>query len=310
MSRRHHEPDDSLELLLDPICNMFGTIMFVALIAALLALTRSGVVVSDAVSAMEREQASAVSQMEGRATELERTLSTLPAGEGRELDQAAADRVERALGEVARREVLIERYQDTVKTARENMDDVASQVEPMRTELMRVRDAVEAARRSKDRQVRTPLEREVSLFEFTVVVWNDQLFAICDLTTRPRDACEWLRCWNQKHVVPARCTTPVFECSRVNIHIARSIMLREGARDSRKRALAAAQLVRRRVRREQRHVAFGDPRGLRLRIWCRGYGGGRCGGGRGGRAHCGGAPQGGFIARSGRGARVAKGPVV
>ncbi len=229
MSRRHHEPDDSLELLLDPICNMFGTIMFVALIAALLALTRSGVVVSDAVSAMEREQASAVSQMEGRATELERTLSTLPAGEGRELDQAAADRVERALGEVARREVLIERYQDTVKTARENMDDVASQVEPMRTELMRVRDALEAARRSKDRQVRTPLEREVSLFEFTVVVWNDQLFAICDLTTRPRDACEWLRCWNQKHVVPARCTTPVFECSRVNIHIARSIMLREGA---------------------------------------------------------------------------------
>ncbi len=208
---------------------MFGTIMFVALIAALLALTRSGVVVSDAVSAMEREQASAVSQMQGRATELERTLSTLPAGEGRELDQAAADRVERALGEVARREVLIERYQDTVKTARENMDDVASQVEPMRTELMRVRDAVEAARRSKDRQVRTPLEREVSLFEFTVVVWNDQLFAICDLTTRPRDACEWLRCWNQKHVVPARCTTPVFECSRVNIHIARSIMLREGA---------------------------------------------------------------------------------
>ena len=229
MSRRHHEPDDSLELLLDPICNMFGTIMFVALITALLALTRSGVVVSDAVSAMEREQASAVSQMQGRATELERTLSTLPAGEGRELDQAAADRVERALGEVARREVLIERYQDTVKTARENMDDVASQVEPMRTELMRVRDAVEAARRSKDRQVRTPLEREVSLFEFTVVVWNDQLFAICDLTTRPRDACEWLRCWNQKHVVPARCTTPVFECSRVNIHIARSIMLREGA---------------------------------------------------------------------------------
>jgi len=229
LSRRHHEPDDSLELLLDPICNMFGTIMFVALIAALLALTRSGVVVSDAVSAMEREQASAVSQMQGRATELERTLSTLPAGEGRELDQAAADRVERALGEVARREVLIERYQDTVKTARENMDDVASQVEPMRTELMRVRDAVEAARRSKDRQVRTPLEREVSLFEFTVVVWNDQLFAICDLTTRPRDACEWLRCWNQKHVVPPRCTTPVFECSRVNIHIARSIMLREGA---------------------------------------------------------------------------------
>ena len=52
--RRRDAPDDSLELLLDPICNMFGTIMFVALIAALLALSRSSEVVAEAVSAAER----------------------------------------------------------------------------------------------------------------------------------------------------------------------------------------------------------------------------------------------------------------
>jgi release factor glutamine methyltransferase len=54
--RRHAAPDDSLELLLDPICNMFGTIMFVALISALLVLSRSGDVVAEAVE-LARENA-------------------------------------------------------------------------------------------------------------------------------------------------------------------------------------------------------------------------------------------------------------
>ena len=39
MKRARRESDDSLDLLLDTICNMFGTIIFVALIAALLALS-------------------------------------------------------------------------------------------------------------------------------------------------------------------------------------------------------------------------------------------------------------------------------
>ena len=33
MKRTHHDPNESLELLLDTICNMFGSIIFVALIA-------------------------------------------------------------------------------------------------------------------------------------------------------------------------------------------------------------------------------------------------------------------------------------
>lgn len=229
MSRRRRAgSDDSLELLLDPICNMFGTIMFVALIAALLALSRSSEVVAEAVSAAERRRESTSAQLEARAAELEAMLQTLPAGDGRELDAAAADRVERALGEIARRERLIERYQETVEAARRDVDDVASRVEPMRDELERVREARDAARRAKDRQVRTPLEREVNLFEYTIVLWQDRLYAICDLSTRPRDACEWLRAWHPRHVVPERCATPVFQCSRVKIHIVRTIMLREG----------------------------------------------------------------------------------
>lgn len=229
MSRRRHEPDDSLELLLDPICNMFGTIMFVALIAALIALTKSGIAVSEAVTAAEHRIGAKAAQLESRAVELELLLGELPGGVGRELDAAAADRMERALGEIDRRQELIDRYADTVRKTRANIDEAAVQIEPMREELSRIREAVEAAKRAKDRQVRTPIEREVGLFEFTVILWQDQLYAVCDLAIRPSDACEWLRSWNDRHVVAARCSTPIFECSRVNIHIARAIVLREGA---------------------------------------------------------------------------------
>ncbi|MGA1225375.1 MAG: hypothetical protein ACO31E_12515 [Phycisphaerales bacterium] len=229
MSRRRAGRDDSLELLLDPICNMFGTIMFVALIAALLALMRSGEIVERVVSAAERRQESTAEQLEARASDLEPIRGPLPSAEGRGRDSAAAARVSRALAEIARRERIIERYGETLDSARNNIEGVGSQLEPMRDEIERLQDAVDDARRAKDRQVRTPLEREVALFEYTLVLWRDRIYPICDLSNRPREACEWLRQWHPRHVVPERCSTPVFECSRVNIHIARSVRLRESA---------------------------------------------------------------------------------
>lgn len=250
MRRSRGEMDDSLELLLDPICNMFGTIMFVALIAALLALTKSGIAVTEAVSAAERRIESRSRQLEDRAVELERELSQLPAGEERALDDAAAERMERALGEIARREEIVERYRGTIGMTRENLKDAAMQIAPMREEIDRLRESLEAARRAKDRSLRTPIEREVGLFEYTLILWQDRLYAVCDLRTRPSDACEWLRAWNPDHVVVSRCSTPIFECTRVKIHITRAIALREGAGievrdlDSLRRDPAFAELLR------------------------------------------------------------------
>ena len=74
--RRSHEESDSLELMLDPICNIFGTIMFVALIAALIALMRAGATVAEAVSVAERRQQDGDARLESRVAELERTLAT------------------------------------------------------------------------------------------------------------------------------------------------------------------------------------------------------------------------------------------
>ncbi len=229
MSSRRHDSEDSLDLLLDPICNIFGTVMFVALIVAILALTRSGVETLDTLDSFSREDESKLGQLQVRAEELESLLSTLPASEGEELDDAAAAQIERAIGEVAHRQEVVNRYRTVVAATRENLGEVSVLLPPLREEVSRVSDALESARRAKDRQLRTPLEREVALFPFTMLVWHDRLYVLCDLTTRPRDGCEWLRCWDPKYVVAARCSTPVFECSRVKIYIERSVFLRENA---------------------------------------------------------------------------------
>ena len=229
MSSRRHDSEDSLDLLLDPICNIFGTVMFVALIVAILALTRSGVETLETLDSFSREDNSKLGQLQVRAEELESLLSTLPASEGEELDDAAAAQIERAIGEVAHRQEVVNRYRTVVAATRENLGEVSVLLPPLREEVSRVSDALESARRAKDRQLRTPLEREVALFPFTMLVWHDRLYVLCDLTTRPRDGCEWLRCWDPKYVVAARCSTPVFECSRVKIYIERSVFLRENA---------------------------------------------------------------------------------
>ncbi|MFZ9882086.1 MAG: hypothetical protein ACO3QC_11860 [Phycisphaerales bacterium] len=227
--RSSSDSSDSLELLLDPICNMFGTIMFVALIAAILVMAQAESSVDAAVQAAESDTGGRATELEARAAELEAMLASLPAPEAAVEEQEAVERVGRAVGEIARREDILRRYRETIEKARVDFASLASSVEPMREEISRVEEALEAARRAKDRQLRTPLEREVSLFEYTVVVWGDRLYPVCDLSTRPREACEWLRQWHPSYTVPAQCDTPTFRCSRTGILIERRVQLREGA---------------------------------------------------------------------------------
>lgn len=234
MSRRRRAPEesDSLELLLDPICNMFGTIVFVALIAALITMARSERAVAEATDAALRgapHESAGVERLRAREAELESMLATLPAptDEGPVLE-AGEERVARAAAEIVRRERIVERYRETLADAVRDFDSLADEVEPLREEVDRLEEALVAALRAKNRVVRTPIEREVDRFEYTIVLWQDRLYAICDLTTRPSDPCEALRQWNQRHVVVGRCATPVFECSRVAIRIERHVELRAG----------------------------------------------------------------------------------
>lgn len=229
MKRRREEADDGLDLLLDTICNMFGTIIFVALIAALLALTSTKGSPEPSLAAGDPDGERQLAVLAARAEELERELATMPAAADGDADSAAAERVAAALGEIARREELIERYGEAVAAVSGDLAQIGAQLAPLREEVARVESALESARRAKDRTMRTPLERELELRLYTIVVWEDRLYPVCDWSNRNPDTCALFEQWDDRYAVAAGCALEG-SCRGLNsTGFTRTIPLRAGA---------------------------------------------------------------------------------
>lgn len=226
MKRADQDTGDSLELMLDTICNMFGTIIFVALIAALLALTSAKHKVSTDLSDLKSQRDRQVAALRVRAAELDAELEKLPASEEVIADEQQVSRAEQAIAEIARRRELVKQYTEALASSRANSEVASAQVEPLRKEIKRLDESIAAAKRAQHRKMRTPLERELGLTTFTVVVWQSRLYAICDWSHRPPNRCEWFRLWNPSFVNPARCGTPRFRCDSSGIQIQRVVELR------------------------------------------------------------------------------------
>ena len=229
MKRTHHDPNESLELLLDTICNMFGSIIFVALIAALLAMTSSRGNMTSELSQIDSERGKQVASLRTRADELDRELSKQPAPAESNLGEGAVDRVEKAIVEISRRQALIQQYSEALATSSQSFEGADIQLEPLREEIARLDEALASATSAQNRKMRTPLERELGLRIFTVVLWKDRLYPICDWTDRSLGGCELLRRWDDRYVFANRCSTPLYRCEASGIEIHRSIELRPNA---------------------------------------------------------------------------------
>lgn len=225
MKRTSDEPGDSLELLLDTICNMFGTIMFVALVAALLALVSRDQRVEESLAVIDTERDRQIVELEQRADELERQLAMFPAPIVDAQQEEAESRMARALGEIERRQKLIAQYGEALKALHSSAQNMDAQIQPLREEIGRLEDAVAFAEKIRHRKMRTPLEREVNLAQFIIVVWQDRLYPVCDWSNRAVSGCDRLKQWNDRYVYASRCTT-AGQCGP-NTNFARSIPLRE-----------------------------------------------------------------------------------
>ncbi|MBI1303416.1 MAG: hypothetical protein GC172_06475 [Phycisphaera sp.] len=229
MKGRRSDSDDSLDLLLDTICNMFGTIIFVALIAALLALTSTKGSPEPSLVAGDPDGERQMALLAARAEELERELSALPAAAEVTEDSDAAERVAEALGEIARREELIDRYSEAVAAVTDDLADIGAQVAPLREEVARLESSLDGARRAKDRTMRTPLERALELRIYTVVVWEDRLYPVCDWSNGTPDTCARFEQWDDRYVVAAGSSLDG-DCRGMNATgFTRTIPLRQGA---------------------------------------------------------------------------------
>jgi hypothetical protein len=226
MSRRSADPGESLELLLDTICNMFGTIMFVSLIAALLALTSRSQRVEESLAVVDSERERQIVELEKRSEELETQLASLPAPSSDAQVEDAEKRMVRALGEIDRRQKLIAQYGEALKALRSSAENVDAQIEPLREEIDRLEDAVAFAEKVRNRKMRTPLEREVDLDMYVIVIWEDRLYPVCDWSNRSTNGCDRLKQWNDRYVHAARCTTKG-ECGGRQTNLTRFIPLRE-----------------------------------------------------------------------------------
>jgi hypothetical protein len=232
MRRRHVEEESSLELMLDPLCDNFGTIMFVMLIAALMAMAKASEVTAEGV----RKAAASITApadatvLQQDITELERKLAGMPAPK---VDPVVAERteeVEQAMAEISRRRALLAAYQRSVEAAGRDLSTMSEMVQPLEAAIARLEEDLKLARQSKSRAARPPIERLITQRAFTVVVWGDRLYAVCRFPPgpRPRERCEWYSLWHPQHTVASRCLVPVRDCRRGQERVERDVVLNAG----------------------------------------------------------------------------------
>ncbi len=220
------DPVDSLELLLDTICDMFGLMMFVALISALLALSAQSRKSDESLAVVDAERERQVAELKIRSEELEAELSQYPAPAPDQQFEEAEERMVRTLGEIERRQMLIAQYAEALASLRTSRENVDAQLDPLREEIGRLDDAVAFAEKVRNRKMRTPLEREVKLDQYVIVVWQDRLYPLCDWSNRSLNGCDRLKQWNDRFVYAARCSA-VGHCGGKQTNLKRSIPLRE-----------------------------------------------------------------------------------
>lgn len=236
MTRRRAGADDldSLNLLLDTICNMFGIFVFSALIVALLAMTRSTQVVQtpDAPTLTSAETAK-IAALETSIDQMSAELTALQSGraasiaEKRRLADATIVRAER---ELAVRLRTLEEYREKLKR---DADFVARLPEELPAVKQEVEDLAQAIRRTKelkDVEMRSPRRRELEgRTPVQVVIDKGRVFILNPWWAHGPDEhpCDIWSDWNRDAVVASASRCEVICCVRGGaIEIRRSVLLR------------------------------------------------------------------------------------
>jgi hypothetical protein len=232
MRRRHVDEESSLELMLDPLCDNFGTIMFVMLIAALMAMAKASDLAAEGVRRATSSTAGSIetTTLTQDIADLERRLQEQPAANIDATTAKSMEDVEKAMGEIARRRKLLAAYERSVEAAGRDLTTMAELVQPLEAAISRLEEDLKLARQSKSRAARPPIERLITQRAFTVVVWGDKLYAVCRFPPgpRPRERCLWYSLWHPQHTVASRCMVPVQNCERGQERIERDVVLNVG----------------------------------------------------------------------------------
>ena len=237
MSRRGGDDDlDSLNLLLDTVCNMFGIFVFAALIVAIMSVARSAQVLSDTGGRPDHlptaNLAAANRSIEALSEQLERQRTSRSHVFGKRAAEAA-ERRKAAEAEVAKRRRIHAEYERAVTKTDEFLQQVPQTIERLRAEIESLERAVRQARAVKEVEARTPLRRQLEgRVPVQVVLDEGMVFVLnswWDHLGPSHHPCDVWCDWNEEAVDPAGSECRVVTCLRGGaIEIHRTAFLREG----------------------------------------------------------------------------------
>ena len=239
MRRRQPDPDDldSLNLLLDTVCNMFGVFIFSALIVAIMAMTRSTqIVVEASPSSAQAERAAKVSATDASVRALHARLETIRSSRSSALMDRASEASQlrfQAESELEIREQTLADYKRRLTSDSEFLANLRQEIPKLQDQIAGIEDAIRRVRRIKEVETRTPLRRALEGRIPVQVVLHDGrayiLNAWWDHVQTTDHPCDIWCDWNLDAVDAAASGCNVVKCFRGGeIEIHRRILLRTG----------------------------------------------------------------------------------
>jgi outer membrane murein-binding lipoprotein Lpp len=195
--RRRESPESSLDLLLDTICNMFGMIIFIAVLAAVLASARGARQISSA-------QAGPIQD----ATDLATLKATIAALED-DNDENFTGSLDSATAALLSERSYGRRLQASITTLQEKLDDPDASVslDQLRADVQTLESELAALHDLRDIKLRTPRQRSLKgRVPVQVVLTRDRLYLVNDWegwrhTKDPvGQRCTFWSTWNQQAV--------------------------------------------------------------------------------------------------------------
>lgn len=213
--RRREETAESLDLLLDTICNMFGLFIFVAMLVALIASVRAQ---EPTVEDPRRIEDARLAAARRQRDEVAARLAALDPGALDEESRAAArfgQAVEDADLELAARRARLAALQAALDE-QDLLERGAESERPLlEVEVSRLEDELRSIRATREVSVRTPRRRELAdRVPAQLVVARGRAYLLNDWSDPAAHPCDSWSTWNPQAVDPDRSISIIHYCWR------------------------------------------------------------------------------------------------
>ena len=212
MKRRYSNQSDSLDLLLDTLCNLFGLIILITILIALLVQISGQETMKEikSITSVYKNNQKELGYLTDTKTFLSREIKTINTADLLQLVAIASEAsriLESARKELARRRILLAQEQMLISKEVDFVQQLKDQLPLLWDEIEMLEEELRREESLKDIKLRTPKRREVTdLLPVQVVLKDNRAYIINNTTgwknsPNPRaKRCHFWTTWNSKAV--------------------------------------------------------------------------------------------------------------